>query len=103
VSITRPDIAFCTKILVQNLKNPGPQYLAAGYCYIDYLEDTKYLVLEYGGTAIPAPVFSAANDPEGPLTELAFIVASDAAFVNDIRSRQSTEGIALKLFGGIFD
>jgi hypothetical protein len=103
VSIICPDITFCTKILAQNLKNPGPQHLAAGYRYIDYLEDTKYLVLEYGRTAIPAPVFSAANDPEGPPTEPAFIIASNAAFANDVRSRRSTEGIALKLFGGIFD
>ena len=102
-SITRPDIAFCTKILAQNLKNPGPQHLAAGYRCVDYLEDTKYLALEYGGTAIPAPVFSAANDPEGPPTEPAFVAASDAAFADDVRSRRSTEGMALKLFGGIFD
>jgi hypothetical protein len=102
-SITRPDIAFCTKILAQNLKNPGPQHLAAGYRCVDYLEDTKYLALEYGGTAISAPVFSAANDPEGPLTEPAFVAASDAAFADDVQSRRSTEGMALKLFGGIFD
>jgi hypothetical protein len=48
-------------------------------------------------------VFSAANDPEGPSTEPAFIAASNAAFANDIRSHRSTEGIVLKLFGGIFD
>jgi hypothetical protein len=77
--------------------------LAAGYRYVDYLEDIKYLVLEYGKTAIPAPVFNAANDLEGPLTELAFIATSDAAFVNDVRSCRNTEGIALKLFNGIFD
>ena len=103
MSITRPDIAFYTKILAQNLKNPGLQYLAAGYRYVDYLKDIKYLALEYGRTAILVPVFSAANDPKGPPTEPAFVTASDAAFTNDVRSRQSTEGIALKLFSGIFD
>jgi hypothetical protein len=87
-SITRPDIAFCTKILAQNLKNPGPQHLTAGYRCVDYLEDTKYLSLEYGGTASLAPIFQA---------------ASDAAFADDERTRRSTEGMALMLFGGIFD
>ena len=48
-------------------------------------------------------MFSAANDPEGPSTEPAFVVASDTAFADDVRSRRSTEGMALKLFGGIFD
>jgi len=86
VSITHPDIAFCTKILVQNLKNPGPQHLAANYRYVDYLKDIKYLVLKYNGIAIPAPVFSTANDLEGPFTELAFIAINDTVFVNDIRS-----------------
>jgi hypothetical protein len=60
--------------------------LAAGYRYVDYLEDTKYLALEYGGTAITTLVFNADNDLEGPLTELAFIVANDAAFTDDIRT-----------------
>jgi hypothetical protein len=103
ISITCPDIAFYTKILAQNLKNPGPQYLAAGYRYVNYLEDIKYLALKYSGIAIPIPVFNVINDIEGPLTEPAFITASDAAFVNDVRTRRSIEGMALMLFGGIFD
>jgi hypothetical protein len=72
------------KILAQNLKNPGPQHLAASYCCVDYLEDIKYLALEYSKTATPAPVFNATKDLEGPLTEPAFIAISDVAFANDV-------------------
>jgi hypothetical protein len=102
-SITRPDIAFCTKILAQNLKNPSPQHLAAGYRYVEYLEDTKYLTLEYGGTANPSPIFNITNDLEDPPNKLVFVAANDAAFANDERTRKSIEGMALMLFGGIFD
>jgi hypothetical protein len=87
MSIICPDIAFYTKILAQNLKNPGPQHLAASYHYIDYLEDTKYLALEYNKTAITTPIFSANNDLEGPLIEPAFIATSDITFMDDIRTR----------------
>jgi hypothetical protein len=91
------------KILVENLKNPGPQYLAAGYRCVEYLEDIKYLALEYGGTANPSPVFSITNDLKDPLNEPVFVAASDAAFADDERTCKSTEGMALMLFGGIFD
>jgi hypothetical protein len=77
--------------------------LAAGYRCVEYLEDTKYLVLEYGGTANPLPVFNITNDLKDPPNEPVFVVASDAAFADDERTRKSTEGMALMLFGGIFD
>ena len=77
--------------------------MVAGYCYVDYFEDTKYLALEYGGQVLAAPVFSVINNDEDTLNELVFTAASDAAFADDERTRRSTEGMALMLFGGIFD
>ena len=61
-SITRPDIAFYTKYLAQNLKNPGPRHLEAAYRCVDYLEDTKFLALEYGGDIISKLVFLASTN-----------------------------------------
>ena len=58
-SITRPDIAFCTKCLAQNLKNPGPRHLEAAYRCVDYLEDTKFLALKYNRDITLKPVFLA--------------------------------------------
>jgi hypothetical protein len=75
----------------------------ASYYYIDYLEDIKYLALEYNRTAITTPIFNANNDLEGPLIEPAFVTASDATFMDDIRTRQSIKGIVLILFNSIFD
>jgi hypothetical protein len=77
--------------------------LAAGYRYIEYLKDIKYLVLEYSGTINPLPIFNITNDFKDPPNEPVFVVASDAAFANDERTRKSTEGMALMLFGKIFD
>jgi hypothetical protein len=56
----------------------------AGYCYVDYLEDIKYLTLEYIRTVIITLMFSADNDLEGPLIEPTFIVTSDATFMDNI-------------------
>jgi hypothetical protein len=56
----------------------------ASYHYINYLEDIEYLALEYSGTAITTLIFNTNNDLKGPLIKLAFIVASDATFINDI-------------------
>ena len=87
-TITRPDTSFCTKLLAQNLKNPGPEHLAAAYRCLDYLDDTRFYALEYGGEIKSEPIFSA---------------ASDAAFADDETTRRSTEGEALTLFNGLFD
>ena len=106
-SITRPDIAFCTKCLAQNLKNPGPRHLEAAYRCVDYLEDTKFLALEYGGDVTSKPVFSASTDEHQKSHDQdsppVFMAASDAAFADDELTRKSSEGYALKLFNGLFD
>ncbi len=106
-SITRPDIAFCTKYLAQNLKNPGPRHIEAAYRYINYLEDTKFLALEYGGDVILKPVFSAStnkyqksHDQGSPPV---FLTASDTTFTNNELTRKSLEGYILKLFNSLFN
>jgi hypothetical protein len=87
-TITRADTAFCTRTLCQHLRNPGPEHFAAAYRCRDYLEDTRFYALEYGGDVKSTPVFSA---------------ASDAAFADDVPTRRSSEGSALQLFNGLFD
>ena len=61
-TITRADTAFTTKCLAQNLTNPGPKHFAAAFRCLDYLENTKTYALEYGGSDLPEPLFSAASD-----------------------------------------
>lgn len=88
-TITRPDTAFTTSKLASFLQNPSPEHLKAAYRCLDYLEDTKYFALEFGGPTAPAtPVFTA---------------ASDAAFADDEQTRRSTEGSEFKLFNGTID
>jgi hypothetical protein len=77
--------------------------LAAGYRYIEYLKDIKYFILEYGRTINLLLIFNITNDFKDLFNKLVFIVASDVAFVDDERTYKSIKGMALILFGGIFD
>jgi hypothetical protein len=77
IAITRPDTAFATKILAELLQNPGPQHFEAIYKCHDYLEATKHYALELGTLCAEHPVF---------------VVASDAAYADDLMTRRSTKG-----------
>ncbi|KAF7174442.1 hypothetical protein CNMCM5623_007239 [Aspergillus felis] len=84
--ITRLDIAKITSDLARYLLNPGPSHFDAANRVILYLASTKDYVLEYGGD----------------LTGNIFIIASDAAYADQL-DRSSSEGYLVKLFGAAVD
>jgi hypothetical protein len=59
--------------------------------------------LEYDGITNPLSIFNITNDLKDPLSKPVFVVTSDVAFANDKRTYRSTKGMALILFGRIFD
>jgi hypothetical protein len=74
IAITRPNIAFATKILAELLQNPGPQHFEAIHKCYDYLEATKHYALELRTLYTEYPVF---------------VVASNVAYVDDLITRRS--------------
>jgi len=79
---TRPDIAFATSRLARFLSNPGPDHQDAADRVLLYLSDTKQLALQLGG-------------------EHGLQIASDASFADNTLDRKSSQGYAIKLFGGL--
>jgi hypothetical protein len=77
IAITRPNIAFATKILAELLQNPGPQHFEAIHKCYDYLEATKHYALELRTLYTEYPVF---------------VVANDAAYADDLITRRSIKG-----------
>jgi hypothetical protein len=77
IAITRLDIAFATKILAKLLQNPGPQHFKAIHKYYNYLEAIKHYTLELGTFYTKHPIFT---------------VASNAAYADNLITRQSTKG-----------
>ena len=88
IAITRANTAFATKILAEILQNPGPQHFDAICKCLDYLEATKHYTLELGTLYIKYPVFA---------------IASNAAYANNLMTRQSTKSSIFQLFGNIID
>ena len=88
IAITRPDIAFTTKQLAKSLQNPGPQHFNAAHKCLDYLEATKHYAIELRTLCTEYPIFAA---------------ASDAAYADDLITRQSTKGSIFQLFGSTID
>jgi hypothetical protein len=74
--------------LAEALQNPGPQYFNAVHKCLDYLKGTKHYALELGTLKTELPTFAA---------------ASNAAYADDIVTRQSTKGLIFQLFGGTID
>jgi len=87
-AITRPNTAFSTKILAKLLQNPSLQHFNAIYKCFNYLEATKHYALELGTLYIKYPVFA---------------IASNAAYANNLMTRQSTKSSIFQLFGNIID
>ena len=87
-TITRPDAAYASNKLAQYLLNPSPLHIAAADRVIRYLDDTRYLAIEYSQSAGLSQV-----TPD-------FECCTDAAYADDIPSRKSTEGYLFKLFKG---
>lgn len=79
---TRPDIAFATSRLARFLTNPGNDHQDAADRVLLYLHSTQQRALQLGGG-----------------TNLQ--VASDASFADNTIDRKSSQGYAIKLFGGL--
>ena len=79
---TRPDIAFATSRLARFLSNPGPDHHDAADRVLLYLQSTKQRALELGG-------------------HTGLQIASDASFADNTLDRKSSQGYAIKLFGGL--
>jgi hypothetical protein len=79
---TRPDIAFATSRLARFLVNPSNDHQDAADRVLLYLQETKALALRLGN----------GEDLE---------VASDASFADNTIDRKSSQGYAIKLFGGL--
>lgn len=84
--VTRPDIAFATSKLAQNLKNPSAAHIAVANRVIAYLYATRNYAIEYDGRA----------------TAQIFMASSDAAYA-DNESRHSSDGYLFQLYGGAID
>lgn len=79
---TRPDIAFATSRLARFLSNPSPEHHDAADRVLLYLLSTRQRALQLGGG-----------------TDLQ--IASDASFADNTTDRKSSQGYAIKLFGGL--
>ena len=71
-------MAFTTKILAEILQNPGLQHFNIIYKCLDYLEATKHYTLELRTLYTKHPIF---------------VVASNAAYADNLITRQSTKGL----------
>ena len=88
IAITRPDIAFTIKQLAKSLQNPSPQHFDIAHRCLDYLEATKHYAIELRTLRIKYPIFA---------------TASNAAYANDLSTRQSIKGSIFQLFGSTID
>jgi hypothetical protein len=80
--ITRPDIAFATSRLARFMNNPSEKHIEAANRVFSYLYATRFYGLQLGG-----------GDT--------FEVHSDASFADNTLDRKSSQGFAMKLFGGL--
>ncbi|EAQ91982.1 hypothetical protein CHGG_00217 [Chaetomium globosum CBS 148.51] len=79
---TRADISFATSRLARFLNNPGPQHCQAADQVLTYLKRTRNYALQLGGADT-------------------LDIASDASFADNSLDRKSSQGLAMKLFGGL--
>jgi hypothetical protein len=92
--ITRPDVSRAASKLAEFLQNPAPQHIKAAHRAIEYLAATSSFALEYSGPQNGA--FDVQNRD-------LFQVYSDASFGDCPRTRRSTGGFLITLFGGAID
>ncbi|KAK7583642.1 hypothetical protein V3481_012924 [Fusarium oxysporum f. sp. vasinfectum] len=93
--ITRPDVAKAASKLAEFLANPSPQHQTIADKVISYLYATRHLAIQFGGTS-PSPT-------TGPIQvehSSDLKIASDAAFADDQKTRKSSQGSIICLFGG---
>jgi hypothetical protein len=83
--VSRPDISFAAARLSRFNHRPGPAHHEAADRLIRYFYRTRYLCIRYG------------HQP----TASSLICASDASFADNVIDRKSSQGYAIKLFGGL--
>lgn len=80
---TRPDIAFATSRLARFLTNPSTEHHDAADRVLLYLRRTRTYAILYDGS------------------DSGLVVASDASFADNTIDRKSSQGYAIKLYGGL--
>jgi hypothetical protein len=93
--ITRPDVAKAASKLAEFLANPSPQHQTIADKVISYLYATRHLAIQFGGIS--------PNPTTGPIQvehSSDLKIASDAAFADDQKTRKSSQGSIICLFGG---
>ena len=81
---SRPDIAFAIARLSRFNQNPGQKHQDAINRLILYIYKSRYFCIKYGHKS----------------GAVSFICASDASFADNTIDRKSSQGYAMKLFGG---
>lgn len=82
--MVRPDVAYPASFLSRFLTNPSPEHMDAAEHVIRYLWGTRSLCLRFGKSK-----------------EAQFLlIASDASFADDKRTRHSSQGYIIFLYGG---
>ena len=81
----RPDVAYAAALLSHFLTNPSEQHMEAVDWTIRYLYGTRFQGIQYTQTISGAQQL---------------IIASDASFANDTKTRWSSYGYIVSLFGG---
>jgi hypothetical protein len=79
---TRPDIAFATSRLARFLSNLSQDHQDAADRVLLYLQSTKNIALQLRGSK-------------------GLQIASDASFADNTQDQKSSQGYAIKLFGGL--
>ncbi|KAM4067438.1 reverse transcriptase (RNA-dependent DNA polymerase) [Hirsutella rhossiliensis] len=96
-AITRSDIAKPASKLAEFLNNPSEHHSKLADHLIDYLYATRYLAIQFSGKPCldedVVPQLHAQHHSD-------FQSASDAAFADDKKTRKSSQGSILTLFGG---
>ena len=83
----RPNISFATAKVARSLTNPSPLHHAAANRVLSYLYHSRHLAIEYSKSKISS----------------IFLSSSDAAFANDQKTRKSSFGYPIGLYGGPVD
>ncbi|KAM4056423.1 reverse transcriptase (RNA-dependent DNA polymerase) [Hirsutella rhossiliensis] len=96
-AITRSDIAKPASKLAEFLNNPSEHHSKLADHLIEYLYATRYLAIQFSGKPCldedVVPQLHAQHHSD-------FQSASDAAFADDKKTRKSSQGSILTLFGG---
>jgi hypothetical protein len=82
--LLKPDIAFAILKLSHFLINPGPEHFTAALRVLRYIWSQRFLSIQYGSNE---------HSSEG------IVIANDASFANDEKTRKSSQKYIILLFG----